>query len=320
MEREFGNTRLMGSKADLLTQQFLAHLRDERDASPHTLRNYGMDLQSFLAFLAAAKGEPVNLSQVGAADFRAFISNLHETQSKGSIARRLAALRSFYRFLFRQGHIQRDDSKLVPIPKAEKRLPVTLSVEQVDALLQAAEKKDKEGVRNRALLELLYSTGLRVSELVALNAQEFSSAGNGGVLRILGKGKKERVVVFGEVAGRAVEAYLLQRANFFLAGERAQGEAEAALFLNSRGGRLTTRTVERIVRDCALIAGLPADITPHTLRHSFASHLLANGADLRLIQELLGHSSLSTTQKYTHVEMEKLLSEYRQAHPKAGAN
>jgi integrase/recombinase XerC len=314
MASNFGYSKSMN--ADQLVSSFFSHLRNERAASPHTLRNYGLDLRAFVAYLAEAKGEPVRFEQVVAEDFRAFLSRLHQTQSKGSIARRLAALRSFYRYLFRQGVINRDDSKLVPIPKAEKKLPVTLSVAQVEALLAVVGSSSREGVRNRALLELLYSTGLRVSELVALNVEDFSSP-QSCTLRVTGKGRKERVVVYGELAAAAVHRYLLKRADFFPAGERARGEAESALFLNGRAGRLSVRTVERIVRDCAASAGLPSDVTPHTLRHSFASHLLANGADLRLIQELLGHASLSTTQKYTHVEMEKLLGEYRRAHPKA---
>lgn len=305
----------MGQTAEELAVEFLSHLQNERDASPHTLRNYGMDLRSFLAYLRELKGGEPCLKSVGVTDFRSFISSLHGSQAKGSIARRLAALRSFYRFLYRQGHISRDDSLLVPIPKAEKKLPVTLSLGQVEALLGRPDQGSKEGVRNRAILELLYSTGLRVSELVALD-QEDVTGEEGGTLRVLGKGRKERLVVYGATAGKAVGTYLLRRADFFISGERARGESEVALFLNSRGTRLSVRTVERIVKDCAHQAGLPFDITPHTLRHSFASHLLANGADLRLIQELLGHSSLSTTQKYTHIEMEKLLDEYRQAHPK----
>lgn len=286
---------------------FLDHLKEERDASPHTLRNYGMDLRSFERFLTGR-----GVSSFGAVtvqDFRSYLSALHGKQAKGSIARRLAALRSFYRYLYKRGHVPRDDSTLVPIPKAEKKLPVTLSVAQVESLLSAADRSSREGVRNAAMLELLYSTGLRVSELVALELADF--AGFGGTLRVVGKGKKERMVVYGETAAGAVKDYLARRGDFH------PHEEETALFLNSRGGRLTDRSVERIVGELALRSGLPADVTPHTLRHSFASHLLANGADLRLIQELLGHSSLSTTQKYTHVEMEQLLKEYRSAHPKA---
>jgi integrase/recombinase XerC len=297
-----------------LAQKFLTYLREERDASEHTLRNYGMDVESFRAFLEKQKGPkngPVDWAATTSQDFRAYLSSLHGKNAKGSIARRMAALRSFFRFLAKKGFISRDDSALVPIPKAEKKLPVTLSVAQVDALLAEPEKESPQGRRDRAILELLYASGLRVSELVGLDLEDLpASPKKGGSFRLIGKGRKERLAVFGETAGEALEEYLAVRADF-LPGE------EPALFLNQRGGRLTSRSVERLIQGHALKAGLPGDITPHTLRHSFASHLLANGADLRLIQELLGHSSLSTTQKYTHVEMEKLRSDYYRAHPKA---
>lgn len=299
-----------------LAREFLDYLSAEREASPHTLRNYGMDIGAFFDYLRSQKGEGFDLGKVTALDFRAYISSLHGEKAKVSIARRLAALRSFYRFLYRKGHIHRDDSLLVPMPKADKKLPITLSQAQVEALLCAPAAVDREGKRNRAILELLYSTGLRVSELVALNCDDFAGGNReGGTLRILGKGRKERLVVYGSAAMAAVQDYLAVRAEFYPKGRLAK--EESALFLNPRGGRLTVRSVERIVEAAALAAGLPADVTPHTLRHSFASHLLANGADLRLIQELLGHSSLSTTQKYTHIEMTALLAEYRSAHPKA---
>jgi integrase/recombinase XerC len=318
MEGGFGIINPMLAAEDLVNE-FLNYLRDERSASPHTLRNYGMDLRAFLAFLGIRQGRAPDLRKVSVPDFRAFLSELHGKHAKGSIARRLAALRSLFRYLYRKGHISRDDSVLVPMPKVDKKLPVTLSVSEMEGLLGAAGSVDREGARNRAILELLYSTGLRVSELVALDLPDFgSSPGAGGTLRVMGKGKKERMVVFGKVAGEAVADYLLRRAEFFQAGEVGKADEEPALFLNSRGGRLTVRSIERIVRAAALAAGVSGQITPHTLRHSFASHLLANGADLRLIQELLGHSSLSTTQKYTHVEMGQLLAEYRRSHPKAG--
>lgn len=305
-------TGSMARSAESLLEDFLAHLRDEKGASPHTLRNYGLDLRSFLAYFP---GNGADLAGITALDFRAYLSGLHSRQSRASIARRLAAIRSFYRFLHRRGWIPHEELLLVPIPKAEKKLPVSLSLEQVESLLRVPDSS-REGVRNRAILELLYSTGLRVSELVALDLAEYLEAcRRDRVLRVVGKGRKERLVVFGGAADGAVQDYLRQRSEFFLAGERGAGEAEPALFLNSRGGRLTVRSVERIVAACALAAGLPGEVTPHTLRHSFASHLLANGADLRLVQELLGHSSLSTTQKYTHIEMSRLVEEYRSAHP-----
>lgn len=298
-----------------LAEDFLQYLTVERDASPHTLRNYGLDIQAFLNHLKESRGESFSLRDVGPLDLRAYLSSLHEEHARSSIARRLAALRSFFRFLRSRGITTQDEAVLIPLPKAEKRLPLCLSVAETERLLEAAGGETKEAIRNRAIAELLYSTGLRVSELASLNVEDFETALRAeGSLRVTGKGKKERIVVFGSFAREATQSYLQIRHEFFVPGKLNE---EAALFLNSRGGRLTVRSVERIIQAAARDAGLSPEVSPHTLRHSFATHLLANGADLRLIQELLGHSSLSTTQKYTHVELEQILNEYRRAHPKA---
>lgn len=293
-------------------EDFLQHMQVERNASVHTLRNYRMDLESFSAYFQSSHGENFDPKALTSLDLRAYLSSLHEKSAKTSIARRLAALRSFYRFLYRKGLVDVDIAVRVPSPKTEKRLPKHLSFEETEALLDAPEVGTALGLRNRAILELLYSTGLRVAELAALDTTCFDTipAGEGGTIRVLGKGRKERLVVCGGKASEAVAKYLERREEF------GAEEEELALFLNSRGGRLTVRSVERLVEDAARQAGLPDHVTPHVLRHSFATHLLANGADLRLIQELLGHSSLSTTQKYTHVELEQLIREYRSAHPK----
>jgi len=302
---------------ETLADEFLGFLAVEREASPHTLRNYGLDIRAFLKYYREAKGPGASLAGVDALTLRAYLSNLHENHARTSIARHLASLRSFFRYLRVKGIVNHDEAALIPLPKAEKRLPVYLSVAEVERLIEAAGGDTKEAVRNRAIVELLYSTGLRVSELGLLDCAEFAAAaraGEAGSLRVVGKGSKERVVVFGAVARAAVEAYLAIRAQFFLPGKLND---EPALFLNSRGGRLTVRSVERIVHAAALAAGLSSEVSPHTLRHSFATHLLAAGADLRLIQELLGHASLSTTQKYTHLELEQILREYRHAHPTA---
>jgi integrase/recombinase XerC len=290
-------------------EDFLHYLRDEKDASVHTLRNYRIDLVSFSSYFGPSF-EPAAITPL---DLRSYLSSLYEKNARTSIARRLAALRSFYKFLFRKGLVANDLGESVPLPRAEKRLPRHLSLEEIDRLLGAPEAGSALGLRNRAILELLYSTGLRVAELAALDLAGFASmpAEEGGTISVLGKGKKERLVVCGAAARKAVAAYIERREEF------GPEEDESALFLNSRGGRLTVRSIERIVEATAKVAGLPSDVTPHTLRHSFATHLLANGADLRLIQELLGHSSLSTTQKYTHLELEQLMREYDRAHPKA---
>jgi integrase/recombinase XerC len=292
---------------------FLSHLRDEKDASVHTLRNYRIDLVSFSAYFRQTQGDSFDPKTITPLDLRAYLSSLYEKNAKSSIARRLAALRSFYRFLYRKGLVESDVAERVPLPKTEKRLPRHLSLEETEKLLGAPEPSNALGLRNRAILELLYSTGLRVAELASLDTDDLAHIpqAEGGTLRVLGKGKKERLVVCGATARAAVATYLDRRQEF------GPEDEETALFLNSRGGRLTVRSIERMVEVSARAAGLPGDVTPHTLRHSFATHLLANGADLRLIQELLGHSSLSTTQKYTHVELEQLMREYRSAHPKA---
>lgn len=296
-------------------EDFLRHLSVERNASAHTIRNYRIDLVSFHTYFRAAHGDSFNPGSLTPVDLRAFLSSLYDKNAKTSIARRLAALRSFYRYLFRQGLVTSDVAARVPSPRAEKRLPRHLSVGETERLLATPEQGNALGLRNRAILELLYSTGLRVAELASLNLGDLTAVadGEGGTLRVQGKGRKERLVVCGATAKRAVSEYLACRAEF------GPEEGEEALFLNARGGRLTVRSIERMVEATALAAGLPGDVTPHTLRHSFATHLLANGADLRLIQELLGHSSLSTTQKYTHLELEQLVREYREAHPNAEA-
>ncbi len=282
---------------EALINDYLKYLHLEKSASPHTLRNYGQDLRSFAQFFPNR-----GVGGFTVEDFRTFLSSLHGDLAKASIARRMTAVRGFFRFLFRRGLVDQDYSRLVPLPKSEKKIPAVLSEQQLEALFGVAENSGSESLRNLAIIELLYSTGIRVGELVALNVEDLPDGyGRGGTLRILGKGKKERLVVFGEMAGRALADYV--------------GERTGALFLNHRGGRLTARSVERLMETLCLQAGLPSGVTPHTLRHSFATHLLARGADLRLIQDLLGHSSLSTTQKYTHLEMETLLKEYRFAHP-----
>lgn len=296
---------------------FLEHLRLEKGASEHTIRNYRMDVESFLSYMQSMHGKQ-NLKEINGTTLRAYLSGLYEKNSKVSIARRLSGIRSFFRFLFKRNIIPTDISDQIPLPKAEKKLPHFLSQSEVLKLFSSLEMEKKEGVRDRAILELLYSTGLRVGELVSLNLDSLLDSNeneSGGSIRVLGKGKKERLVVYGWNAKLAVKEYLKLRPDFVVHGDAIKQDQEA-LFLNSRGGRLTVRSVERMVSAAAVKAELPSDTTPHSLRHSFASHLLANGADLRLIQELLGHSSLSTTQRYTHIELEQLLREYEMAHPR----
>jgi integrase/recombinase XerC len=259
---------------------------------------------------------PTEAAAVSSLQLRAYLAHLSEKNSRATVARKLAAIRSFYKWLVKTDQIPQNAAARIPLPKTEKKLPNFLSVSQVSELLEAPSVEAPDGLRDRAILELLYSSGLRVSELTSLDLGQLRFSGGkdeGGSITVRGKGSKERVVVFGPTARKAVENYLFARP-----GVVAKGNAvdETALFLNRLGTRLTPRSVERMIVHFARTLGLPSGVTPHTLRHSFASHLLANGADLRVIQELLGHSSLSTTQKYTHLNLADILREYDRAHPR----
>jgi integrase/recombinase XerC len=280
---------------------FLRYLAVERGASSHTLRSYRTDLADCSAFL-----ERHRLGALTAADargLRAYLADLHERGlARTSVARRLAALRSFYRFLVHRGQARTNPARELSTPKLPKRLPTYLPIDESEALLRVAGPATLTTSRDRAVLELFYATGVRVAELAGLSVEDLDL--RDGAVRVLGKGSKERIVPVGGKAVRALRAYL---------GDRAAGP----LFLNPRGGRLTVRSLHRIVRGRARAAGLSRRVSPHTLRHTFATHLLDAGADLRLIQELLGHARLGTTQKYTHVTTDRLMKVYDAAHPRA---
>ncbi len=293
-------------------ERYFTWLSASKGASPHTIRNYRMDLKSLVQHYGSS-----DLTRLSPESLRAWLAYLAGDQenSRNSLSRKLSAVRSFFRWLQREGIVDTDVAALVPLPKKEKKLPTFLSVAEVDRLLAAPAADTPDGIRDRAIMELLYSSGVRVSELTALNLDQLRfSRDGGGTFRVIGKGNKERLVVFGDAAQKALEAWLLARASVVAPGRIPQ---ESPVFLNRLGGRLTPRSVERMVEHFRRVVGLPGRVTPHTLRHSFASHLLANGADLRAIQELLGHSSLSTTQKYTHIQLENLLREYEMSHPRA---
>ena len=285
-------------------EQFLRYLAVERGASAHTLRGYRTDLADCAAFLAARRLP--TLLEADARTLRAWLADLHgRGLAKSSVARRLAALRSFYRFLIRRGLARGNPARELSAPKLPKRLPTYLPIDESEALLRATAAPTPSTVRDRAVLEVLYATGVRVAELAGLDVEDTDL--REGAVRVTGKGGKERIVPMGRKAVEALRAYLQQ------GGERASGP----LFLNGRGGRLTVRSVHRIVRARARAAGLARRVSPHTLRHTFATHLLDAGADLRLIQELLGHARLGTTQKYTHVSTDRLMKVYDAAHPRA---
>lgn len=290
--------------------EFLTHL-GVRGLSAHTIRAYEGDLSDWARDLKSRGIE--SMEDLGArlepAHIRSYLARLYETHEKSSICRRLSAIRSYLKFLRMQGKIRKDIGALVPAPRTQKALPRFLKIEEMLELVQAPDISQKLGRRDRALFELLYGCGLRVSEAVGLNLGDIElGSESGGWLRVLGKGSKERSVPFGPPAREALQAYLPDRP------AHASGR-EQPLFLNYRGDRLTSRSVARILVRHMVRLGMAKSLSPHGLRHSFATHLLANGADLRTIQELLGHSRLSTTQKYTHVDLGALVDEYRSAHP-----
>jgi integrase/recombinase XerC len=302
-------------------EQYLAHLRYQRNASPHTLRNYSSDLYQFLYFLThTAEGEPRAepvLEQVDNLTIREFLGDLYRKGNrKSSVARKLATLRSFMKYLAGQGVIPANPAKSVTSPKQDKRLPEHLTADAVAELLEIPGAATTLQVRDRAILELFYASGIRVSELVGLNRETLDL--EGGNIRVIGKGRKERIVPFGRKAREALRDYLRVRhelqAKHTPTGAGSSGDA---VFLNCRGGRLTTRGVAGIVDRHVAMLVQRLRVHPHTLRHTFATHMLNAGADLRAIQELLGHESLSTTQKYTHVSTEHLMRVYRSCHPRA---
>ena len=300
--------------------QFLEHLRYERNVSEHTLRNYAIDLGQFLDHLAPAdpstggRREP-DVRQIDHITIREWLSELHAAQKKKtSIARKLAALRTFFQFLIREGVVETNPAKLVSTPRLEKKLPNHLSVEDAVRFIETPDISTDLGKRDRAILEMLYGTGVRVSELVKMDLRDVDYRNR--AVRVKGKRRKERVVPFGEPALHALLGWMTVR-NSFLQNAPPAERDEEAVFLNYQGTRITTRSVGRMVDKYIKICAGIHDISPHSLRHSFATHLLDSGADLRDIQELLGHARLSTTQIYTHVSMEKLIEVYDKAHPKA---
>lgn len=290
---------------------FLSWLSVEKGYSHHTLTSYQRDIKEFADF-AGDKG----LAELDARIIRAWVFHLNSKNKANSVARKISALRTFFRYLLKQGVLDSDPSASVSMPKLGKHIPVFLTVDEVFSLLEEPGKQDTFQHRDTAILELLYSTGMRVAEIVNLDLDQVDF--DAGMVRVVGKGNKERLIPVGSQALDALDHYLDYRANL-LAKKVGQGKkvAAEALFLNNRGGRLTTRSVERMVQGYAQRAGITAPVTPHALRHSFATHLLEMGADLRVVQELLGHASLSTTQKYTHLTVDHLMAVYDNAHPKA---
>lgn len=302
---------------DELIQKFRDHLSGERRVSAHTLRNYLSDVAQFRVFLLTRKlclgaaGE-VDLAKVDIHAVRGFLASLTKDRKKSSIGRKLAALKSFFRYLAATKAIEKDPLLLIQTPKQEKPLPNFLSVDDVFQLLGAVKVKKSLDIRDRAILEFFYSTGVRVSELVGLNWADVDFQLE--IVRVFGKGSKERIVPFGAIAKETLKDYgaeLRKKWNLPCKGE-------APVFLNNRGERITSRSVARIVEKHLRQAGIAVKMGPHGLRHTFATHLLNSGADLRVIQEMLGHASLSTTQRYTHLNLDQLTAVYDKAHPRSG--
>jgi integrase/recombinase XerC len=286
---------------------FLRHLEAERNLSPHTIKAYRDDLEQFVAHTALALGRSPHPADVDHLMIRGFLAQLHARGLKKTTAgRKLAAIRTFFRFLCREGQLERNPSRALLSPRQERRIPSRLEEAEVADLLDIP-PKGKAALKARALLELLYSTGIRCAELVGLDLDDVDLEAR--MIRVLGKGRKERIVPFGGRALQALTDYLPVRA--------ATRPTTDALFVNPHGDRLTDRGVRYIVARRVRQVAARKKISPHTLRHSFATHLLERGADLRAIQELLGHASLSTTQRYTHVDTRHLLSIYRKTHPRA---
>jgi integrase/recombinase XerC len=332
---------------------YLEYLRAVRNSSSHTIENYGRDLQQFLEYLSPPGLQPPPLAAITHRTIAEFVAHLHDHGlQKSSIARKLASLRSFFKYCVREGHLKDSPARLVPTPKLPKRIPSVLSAEEMNGFLdELAEMETRSAVggqlpqkqrssgsaaslrtprkfhdeslllrRDRALIELLYAAGLRVSELTGLNLADIDQKER--VLRVRGKGNKERIVPYGSKAQDALEKYWPVRGQLLIAASernarRRQPPSLDAVFLNYTGRRLTQRSVGRIVKKYVRLVNINWDLHPHSLRHAFATHLLADGADLRAIQELLGHQSLSTTQKYTHASIRQLLEIYDKSHPHA---
>ncbi len=328
-------------------EKFLRYMSSVKNSSPHTILNYGKDLSQFLEYLSPPGARPPALPEINHTIIREFVGHLHDQGlEKSSIARKLAALRSFFKYCVREGLLKENPARLVPTPKLPKRIPSVLSAEEMNGFLNqlaemgspategtqplakrgrraASAVVNEDGLflrRDRALLELLYAAGLRVSELTGLNLSDIDQKER--VLRVRGKGNKERIVPYGSKAQEALDKYWRLREELLLQKSAARGGRREpphiqAVFLNYAGRRLTQRSVGRLVKKYVRLANMNWDLHPHSLRHAFATHLLADGADLRAIQELLGHQSLSTTQKYTHASIRQLMEIYDKSHPHA---
>lgn len=306
-------------RVESLIGLFLESLATEKGYSDHTLRAYSKDLNAFFDFVAESKtavrgrqkkSRVISLKKIDGIIIRGYLGFLHRQNKKTTIARKLSAIRSFFKFLVKQGIIDQNPSELILTPKQDKTIPTYLSVDEMFRLLDSIQTDTLLGLRNRAIFETLYSSGIRVAELAGLNFTDLNFSS--GVVRVLGKGNKQRIIPIGQKALKAIAAYREQLSRQVDSVVLKEG----ALFLNRYNKRLTARSIARILRKLIDAIGLLTPVSPHALRHSFATHMLDSGADLRVVQELLGHKSLSTTQQYTHVSIDRLMETYDKAHPR----
>lgn len=297
---------------DTYIEKFEHYLSVEKNLSPHTQRNYASDLHQFKDFLER-EHPGISITAIDNMTIRSYLGSLYKKNRKSSIARKLASLRTFLKFLLKVGILKENPASTVSTPRLEKHVPSFLTIDEMFALLNMPDETKLVGMRDKAILETLYSSGLRVSELVEMNEDDLDL--NLGIIKVMGKGRKERIVPIGSKAIESLNNYLSSRKR--MGKCPLPSSLNPPLLLNQRGGRLTTRSVARIINRYVEQCGLLKNISPHSLRHTFATHMLDAGADLRAIQELLGHVSLSTTQKYTHVSISKLMEVYDKAHPKS---
>lgn len=302
---------------DSLVDEFVAYMRDVKNASKETIRSYRKDLELFFDYIrehsptgstAFPEGDSAETIE-GLA--RSYVASQYRRKAETTVARRLSSLKSFFRYHVKKGNFEKNPLSLVRSPRVKRKVPSFLTLDEVELLISAISSKDFVTTRDRAIIELLYSSGLRVGELVSLNYRDYSS--ETGIMRVKGKGNKERLVPVGRAATSALRKYFAEKTMKF--GER--GKYEAPLFVNRGGERLTRRSVDRMLKQRAKIAGISKNVSPHVLRHTFATHLLGAGVDLRSIQEMLGHASLSTTQRYTQVDVVRLAKVYDDAFPRA---
>ena len=293
------------TKVNTLFQEYFKYLTHVKGASLHTIRNYSLDLEEFNKYLKEKEIQE-EIENINKIHIRSYLGSIFSKNSSGTLARKISTLRSFFKYLIKEGYIKTNPAKLVNIPKKKKFLPNVLTVDEIFNLLNLPDKNILLGLRDRAILELLYGSGLRVSELVNLNISDVDI--NKNLILVKGKGKKERLIPMTDIAKNAILEYL---------DKRKSNIKTEPIFLNYKNTRLTTKSIGRIIEKYAKKMGLLRKVTPHSFRHSFATHLLNQGADLRSIQEMLGHASLTTTQKYTKVSIDKLIEVYDKTHPRA---